>query len=131
MSDRTPYVRSGFSAVRPYLHGPEELPEFVRATFGATELARHEFGPHSFHVEMQIGDSVVVIEAGELPAGVEPWQGSVYVYVEDVDAVYARALEHGARSLSGLQDKPYEERQAAFVDAGGNTWFVSSYRPGR
>ena len=45
----------------------------------------------------------------------------------DVDAVYARAMELGARSLSAPEDKPYNERQAGFVDVGGNTWWVSTY----
>jgi eukaryotic-like serine/threonine-protein kinase len=40
---------------------------------------------------------------------------------------YARALEHGARSIAAPDDKPYHERQAGFVDPGGNTWWVSRY----
>ena len=51
------------------------------------------------------------------------WVGSVYVYVPNVDTVYARAMELGARSISELKDKPYNERQAGFVDVGGNTWW--------
>jgi PhnB protein len=77
---------------------------------------------------MQIGDSVVVIEAGELPDEVRPWQGSVYVYVEEVDSVFARAVELGAKVLAPVEDKPYQERQGAFFDAAGNTWWVASYK---
>jgi len=47
--------------------------------------------------------------------------------VPDVDAVYARAMGSAARSLAAPEDKPYHERQAGFVDAGGNTWWVSTY----
>jgi PhnB protein len=78
-------------------------------------------------VEMQIGDSTVVVEAGELPPDATPWIGSVYVYVPDVDLVYSRALELGATSLSSVQDKPYKERQGGFVDPAGNTWWVATY----
>jgi PhnB protein len=39
----------------------------------------------------------------------------------------ARAIELGAKSISAPEDKPYNERQAGFVDAGGNTWWVSRY----
>ena len=77
---------------------------------------------------VQIGDSLVWVEAGELPPGVAPWVGSVYVYVENVDTVYARAIDLGARSVSAPDDKPYNERQAGFIDTGGNTWWVSTYR---
>src|SRR2546426_7953673 len=100
MSTHLKYVRQRIGTVRPYIYGPLELPEFIIQTFNAVELERHEFGPRSFHVEMQIGDSVVVVEAGELPPDVPPWLEAIYVYVEDVDAVYARALKLGAKALT-------------------------------
>jgi PhnB protein len=62
-----------------------------------------------------------------LPGHIKAWVGSVYVYVPNVDTVYARAMELGARSISEPNDKPYNERQAGFVDVGGNTWWVSTY----
>jgi uncharacterized glyoxalase superfamily protein PhnB len=49
------------------------------------------------------------------------------VYVEDVDAVCDRALQLGATSLAQVEDKPYQERQAGFVDVAGNTWWVATY----
>ena len=128
MSTVLAHVRHGRGSIRPYLHGSVDLPEFVTAVFKAVELERHEFGPKSFHVEMQIGDSVVVIEAGELPDEVKPWLGSVYVYVEEVDSVFARAVELGAKVVAAIEDKPYQERQGAFLDAAGNTWWVASYK---
>ena len=122
------HVRHGIGTVRPYIYGPVGLLEFVRQTFEAVELERHEFGPQSFHVEMQIGDSVLVIEAGELPPDTSPWVGTIYVYVEDVDAVYSRALKFGAQPLTEPEDKPYQERQAGFLDAAGNTWWIATYK---
>lgn len=127
MSTVASHIRHGRGSVRPYVHGPVGLPEFVSAVFQGVELERHEFGPQSFHVEMQVGDSVLVIEAGELPAGIKPWQSAVYVYVEDVDAVFARAVEFGANVLAPVEDKPYQERQGGFLDAAGNTWWVTTY----
>ena len=41
--------------------------DLVRDAFGAVELERHEFGPTSFHIEAQIGDSVIVLETGDPP----------------------------------------------------------------
>ncbi len=123
------YVRHGKGAVRPYLHGPSLLPEFVKGVFDATELERHEFGPNSFHVELQIGDAVIVIEAGDLPENVQPWINTIYVYVENVDRVFRKALELGAEPVSQVEEKPYQERQAAFRDSGGNTWWVAKYTP--
>jgi PhnB protein len=122
MNKATAHIHRGFGSVRPYLHGPDDLPGFLEKTFSAVILERNQDGP----TLLQIGDSLVWVEAGELPPHVVPWVGSVYVYVEDVDAVYARAIELGARSISAPEDKPYGERQAGFVDVGGNTWWVST-----
>lgn len=128
MANRSTHVRHGIGSVRPYIYGPVRLLDFVKAIFDAVELERHEFGPESFHVEMQIGDSAVVIEAGELPPDTSPWTCAIYVYVEDVDAVYDRAMNLGASPLSPPEDKPYQERQAGFVDAAGNTWWIATYK---
>jgi PhnB protein len=123
------HVRHGIGAVRPYIHGPVALLDFVKKTFGAAELERHEFGPENFHVELQIADSVIVIEAGALPPDIAPWTCAIYVYVENVDDVYNRAIALGAKSLAEAQDNPYQERQAGFTDVAGNTWWISRFEP--
>ncbi|MGH7564276.1 MAG: VOC family protein [Gemmatimonadota bacterium] len=123
MASSMNHVHRGFGCVRPYLHGPTGLPDFLEKAFGAVVLERNEEGP----TLLQIGDSLVWVEAGDLPPHIEPWVGSVYAYVEDVDAVHARAVELGAKSISAPEDKPYNERQAGFTDTGGNTWWVSKY----
>jgi PhnB protein len=123
MSNALTHVHKGFGTVRPYLHGPIDFPEFLENTFDAEVLEQNDEGP----TLLQVGDSLIWVEAGELPPHVASWVGSVYVYVEDVDTVYARAMEYGAKSISAPEDKPYNERQAGFIDAGGNTWWVSRY----
>lgn len=123
----TDHIRHGFGSVRPYVHGPASLPAFVAEVFGAEELERHQLGPRSSHVEMRLGDAALVVEAGDLPTQIEPWLNSIYVYVPDVDAAYAAALRLGAESIAAPEDKPYQERQAGFRDAAGNTWWVATY----
>lgn len=118
------HIRNGFGAVRPYLHGPADLPQFLQQVFNATEIEANEGGP----TLLRICDGLVWVEAGDLPPSVSPWTGAVYVYVPDVEAVYARAITLGAKPISTPQDKPYAERQGGFVDPGGNTWWVSTYR---
>ncbi|HEV3163729.1 MAG TPA: VOC family protein [Isosphaeraceae bacterium] len=124
------HIRHGFGAVRPYLHGHLDLSDFVKHVFGAAEIERVEMGPKSFHVESQIGDSVVVLETGNPPAS-SATLASVYVYVEDVDAAYRRAIEFGAVSIAEPEDKPYQERSAGVKDSFGNTWWISTYKPSR
>jgi uncharacterized glyoxalase superfamily protein PhnB len=123
----TKHIRHGRGSVRPYLYGHYELPDFLEQVFDAKTLERHEMGERSAHVELAIGDSVVVVEAGELPADITPTIASIYVYVEDPDAAYARALEAGAKSISEPEDKHYEERSAGIQDPFGNTWWISKY----
>ena len=123
MSVKLAHVHRGFGSVRPYLHGPAELPAFIEKTFGASIVERNDEGP----TLLQVGDSLIWVEAGDLPDPIKPWVGSVYVYVADIDAVYSRAMQLGAKSISPPSDKPYHERQAGFIDAGGNTWWVSKY----
>lgn len=127
MSAEKSHIRHGIGAVRPYLYGYLDLPEFLKHAFGAVELERIE-DEKGIHVEARIGDSVLVIEAGEFPPNVTPTRASVYVYVEDVDEAYKRALEWGATSAAEPEDKPYEERGAGVRDPFGNIWFISTYR---
>lgn len=121
------YIRQGQGAVRPYVYGEIGLPSFLCEVFGAEEVERHDMSEASAHVELRIGDAIVVVEAGRLPPGVDPTTASVYVYVPDVDAAYERAIRAGASSLSAPEDKPYDERSAAIRDGFGNIWYVSSY----
>lgn len=80
------HIRHGLGAARPYLHGHLDLEDFVKQVFGAIEVERAEMGPKSFHIESRIGDSVVVLETGD-PPHPSATVDSVYVYVEDVDAL--------------------------------------------
>ncbi len=70
----------------------------------------------------------MVMEVGEFPPHVTPTRASIYVYVEDVDATYKRALEAGGKSLAEPEDKPYEERSAGVLDTFGNTWWISAFK---
>jgi len=99
----------------------------VKEAFGALELERHQIAAHSFHIEVQIGDSVVVLETGE-PLPAEATEGSIYLYVPDVDAVYQHALKCGAKSVAAPEDRPYGERTAGVKDSSGNTWWISTYQ---
>jgi uncharacterized glyoxalase superfamily protein PhnB len=124
---QTSYIRHGIGTARPYLYGPLDLVDFVQLVFGAEELERVETARGGFHIETKIGDSVVVLETGEsAPSGAT--RGSVYVYVDDVDAAHGRAVQAGATSLAEPEDKPYDERAAGFQDSFGNTWWIGSYR---
>ncbi|MBO0721676.1 MAG: VOC family protein [Blastocatellia bacterium] len=129
MSMDKKYIRHGSGAVRPYLYGNPDLPDFVKRVFGAVELERIPM-EDGFHIEARIDDSILVLETGEFPPDFAPTCASVYVYVEDIDEAYHRALEFGAKSISEPEDKPYDERSAGVQDSLGNVWWISTYRRG-
>ena len=119
------YIRHGVGAVRPYLYGNSDLPEFLREVFGAEEIERADYDDASAHVEMQIGDSIIVVEAGATHETATP--ASVYIYVPDVDAAYQRSLQRGATSVAEPADKPYGDRNAGVKDSFGNTWWIGTH----
>ena len=127
MSPKQAHIRHGIGSVRPYLYGRLDLPELLRQAFGAEELERLPVGNKGLHIETKIGDSMVVLEVGD-PPHPGGTRASIYVYVEDVDAAYKRALEAGATSVGAPSDKPYQERSAGIKDSYGNTWYIATYR---
>lgn len=91
--------------------------EFLRAVFGAVgEL--HAGRP----AEMRIGDSLVMVSsAGDR----ELFPAFLYVYVDDADNVYRRALSAGAISLEAPLDTPYGDRRAMVRDPLGNVFQIA------
>jgi PhnB protein len=69
--------------------------------------------------EIRIGDSLVMVSS----AGIrQPFPAFLYVYVDDADRAYRRALEAGAVSLEEPLDTPYGDRRAMVRDPFGNVF---------
>ena len=125
MSGEKTHIRNRIGAVRPFLYGRLDLLDFVKDVFGAVEVERNTVAG-GYHVEARIGDSAVVMVAMEPPYQAAT-KASTYVYVEDVDAVYARALAACAGVIRTPQDQPFQERNAAVSDSFGNIWYIATY----
>ena len=113
-------VPEGWHAVTPRIvvHGAEQLVEFLRHVF----RANGDYQPEAPAV-LTIGDSMLMIS----DAGVrEPRSAFLYVYVEDVDATYERAIEAGALSQEEPSEMPYGDRRAMVQDKWGNLWQIAS-----
>lgn len=125
MRNATKHIRHGVGSVRPYLYGKPDMAAMVKRAFGAVELERLSAGG-GFHIEAKIGDSIIVMEVSDPPhPGGKP--ASIYVYVDDVDGAYNRALTAGATSIAAPEDKPYQERAAGVKDSFGNIWYIATY----
>jgi PhnB protein len=120
-------IRKGFNTVTPYLtlEQPLELVEFCKRAFGAVETARGGGGAGGIHCEVRIGDSMVMIGGG--PGVTQKFPGSIYLYVEDVDALYKQALEAGATSIGEPKDQPYGDRCGGVRDPFGNEWYLATH----
>jgi PhnB protein len=77
-----------------------------------------------YHAKIKIGDSVV--EMGEAHGPYQPMPSMFYLYVDDVDAKYRRALNGGATSIFEPVDQPYGDRTAAVNDDFGNQWNIAT-----
>lgn len=122
------HIRNGFSAVRPYVYGPHSILHFVTSALGGEVLVEHAQGGSAKHIEVKLGDSVIVLELCD-PPHASGFPGSIYVYVPDVDAVVSQAAGCDVEVFASAEDKPYEERQAGIKDAYGNVWWVASFQP--
>jgi PhnB protein len=129
-------IPEGYPRVTPYLivDGASAAIDFYSSVLGATESMRMDApGGKVGHAEIQIGDSVVMLadESPEMNArGPKSFGGSpvsLMVYVEDVDAVFARALEAGAKELRPVENQFYGDRLGAFEDPFGHEWNVASH----
>jgi PhnB protein len=85
------------------------------------------------HAELQLGDSVIMLadehpeEGFRSPKTIGGTPVIVSVYVDDVDKVFARALEAGARSVRPVDDQFYGDRSGQFDDPFGHRWSVATH----
>jgi PhnB protein len=98
----------------------ESLVQFLRDVFQAQAEIRT-----GAPTEVRIGDSAILVSGGD---GLrEAMAAFLYVYVEDTDATYRRALAAKATSLESPIDTPYGDRRAMVKDAWGNIWQIATH----
>jgi uncharacterized glyoxalase superfamily protein PhnB len=111
--------RAGYRSVTPRLFVDDVAAQvdFLRKVFAATgdvEPGRP--------VDLRIGDSVVMVSSA---AEREPFPGFLYVYVDDVDETFQRAVGAGAQVIEEPLDTPYGDRRAMVRDPFGNVFQVA------
>jgi PhnB protein len=130
-------IPAGYHSVTPYLlvKDAARALAYYREAFGAEELMRFEGPPGRIaHAEMKIGDSHVML-ADENPAegfvGPQTLGGagaSLMLYVDDVDATFARAIAAGATSKRPVADQFYGDRVGTLTDPFGHVWSIATHR---
>jgi PhnB protein len=119
---RSGFTPDGWHTVTPRIvaHDAERLVEFLKRVFGATGAYRPDRP-----AEMKIGDSIIMVTDAEVR---DPMPAFLYVYVDDADETYRKAISTGAKSLEEPSDQPYGDRRGMVRDQWGNTWQIATRR---
>ena len=124
-SQQPSYVPHGWPRIATRIVAPDAqaLVAFIKHVFDASG-EYHGTRP----AELWIGGSVLMVsDAGERDA----FAAFLYVYVEDADATYRRAIAAGAVSIESPALMPYGDRRAMIEDRWGNTWQIATHRSAR
>jgi uncharacterized glyoxalase superfamily protein PhnB len=123
----TQAVPVGFHTVTPFIlvKSVQPMLDFVKKAFGA-EIGgvMHMPDGQIAHAEVKIGDSMIMF-GGSMED--EPTRSSTYLYVENCDEVYQRALEAGGKSVQEPKDQFYGDRNAGVSDPFGNQWWIGTH----
>jgi PhnB protein len=122
-------IPDGYHSVTPYLvvQGVGNLIDFLTQAFDAQEVFRMPRPDGNIaHAEVRIGDSIVMM--GEAMGELKPMPSSIYLYVNDTDAVYKRALQAGATSMMEPADQFYGDRHGGVKDPVGNIWWIATHQ---
>jgi PhnB protein len=136
MTTKAKPIPDGFHPITPYLccKGAAEAIEFYKRAFGAEERMRlAEPGARIGHAEIVIGKAPVMLadeypDHGVLsPKTIGGSPVTIHVYVDDVDALYARAVAAGAKADKPPEDQFYGDRSVNLVDPFGHRWMFATH----
>jgi uncharacterized glyoxalase superfamily protein PhnB len=121
-------IPSGYHTVTPYLTVANARAEidFLKRAFGAqvTEALSEDPEADIRHAELKIGDSMLMLGQAR-----DEWKArptAFYLYVDDCDAWYKRAMSAGAKSMMEPTDQFYGDRNGGVEDPAGNYWWIAT-----
>jgi PhnB protein len=128
-------IPEGFSTATPNLivDGGADAIDFYERAFGARVQTRLEAGGIIVHAALRIGDSLVTLcdampshgfVAPDREAPVSAW---ITLYVEDADALHARAVEAGATVINPMEDHSHGDRAGSVRDPFGHRWAIATH----
>ena len=116
-----------YHTIIPLLRVKESLKliDFLKQAFEAKEISCYNQKDGSImHAEVKIGDSIIMVSDSTLEW--KPTSCALYLYVDDTDKRYEKALEYGATSLMEPRDEDYGDRCAVVIDHFGNQWWIAT-----
>lgn len=120
-------IPQGFHSVTPYLivSDASKVIDFIKQAFEAKEIDRFETDNSIMHAILQIGDSKIMISDSN--ENMKPMPCFLYVYVNNVDETYRKAIEGGGTSMRKPTDEFYGDRGASILDLEGNNWYIATH----
>ena len=129
-------IPEGYSTISPYLAVDDaaEAIEYYKKAFGAEETERMEApGGKIGHAELKIGDSHVMLSDPFPQASTTPpkelggTSASIFMYVQDVDAVVQKAVDAGATVTMEVEDQFWGDRLGSITDPFGHNWSIATH----
>ena len=129
-------IPEGYNTVTPYLAVDDaaQAIEYYKKAFGAKERARMDAPDGKIgHAELEIGDSLIMLSDPFPHATTRPpkelggTSGSVFMYVEDVDAVVKKAVDEGATITMEVADQFWGDRFGSIQDPFGHSWSIATH----
>jgi len=131
-------IPDGFHRVTPYLvvHDAPQAIAYYKRAFGAREKSRltDPGGRCVRHAELDIGDSklyltdIPLAPETQIPRGRDTSPVWFYLYVNDPDAIFDRAVSAGAAVVTPMVDAPWGDRYGCVCDPFGYRWGIAARR---
>ena len=136
MAQKAAATPKGYHTVTPslFVAGAAKAIEFYKKALGAEELMRFA-GPDGkiMHAEIKLGDSIVMLAdempdmGGKGPKSIGGTPVSFFVYGENVDAAWKRAVDAGCKEVVPLADQFWGDRTGCLEDPFGHQWWLATH----
>jgi len=130
-------IPEGYHSVTPTLtvRGAANAIEFYKKAFGAQEVNRFPAPDGSImHAEIKIGDSRIMLndESPQMncvsPQSVGGATSGIFLYVENADAVFDKAVSAGGKVTMPIADAFWGDRAGGIEDPFGHKWMIATHK---
>jgi PhnB protein len=134
MAKKAAAIPKGYHSVTPslFIAGAAEAIDFYKKAFGAEEMMRFPAPDGSImYAQIKIGDSIIMLgdempeQGGKGPKSLGGTPVSFFIYGENVDAAWKRAVDAGGKPIVPLADQFWGDRTGSIEDPFGHQWWIA------